>query len=132
MSLDIGIVGCGNSARALAFYLTSQGHSVWIYARNAEKSMDLANRLTLSASGKMNGTVKISGVTSDIEYFCKKVSIIFIATQATAYSDVAEKLSSYLDPKKHFTILFSGKLLGCLEFREGLRDKGKEAVKVIS
>ncbi len=131
MSLNIGIVGCGNSAKALAFYLSSHGHAVWMYVRNPEKHIRLAEQLTLTALGKMNGTVRLSGVTSDIEHFSSKVSVIFVATQATSYRDVASNLSPYIDPQKHIVILFSGKLLGCLDFKEGLQNDNKEVIKVL-
>lgn len=130
MSLSIGIIGCGNSAKALAYYLSSLKHSVLLYVRNIEKHLHFSKNLTLRAIGKMEGTTKITSVTSDLEYFSKNVSIIFIATQANSYREVAKSFSPYLDVNKHFFVLFSGKLLGCLDFKEGFTHN-KEDVKVM-
>lgn len=131
MGLNIGIIGCGNSARSLAFYLTSQGHLVWLYTRNPQKYERLIQSQSLQAKGKMEGKIKLAGITSDSEFFCNQVSVIFVATQASAYNEVARNFSSFLRPQIHTVILFSGKLLGCFDFKQGLESAKKDTIKIL-
>ncbi len=130
-SLSTGIIGSGNSARALAAYLSSQGHSVNLLARSNQKLEFLGSELELKSEGKINGCFKIEGAGCDFSRFSLASEYLFIATITTAYQEIALKLGPYIDPKKHKVILFSSKLGGSLVFAEALRQAGFELPAII-
>jgi opine dehydrogenase len=120
----VGVIGSGNSAHALAAWLSSQGHTVTMYARDINKLARIRTSGRIVARGKLEGTFPVSLVTDSAQALCANADIIFVATLATAYSDVARQLSDAIT-REHRVIVFSGKLCGSLEMSNALRDLGK-------
>ena len=126
----VGVVGSGNSARALACYLASRGHEVHLLVRHLDRLGWLTARRTLTATGRIAGTFDLGGVTDHPERFAAAVGTIFVATVATAYRDVAARLAPYLGAA-HRVVLFSSKLCGCVEVEHLLRGLGVRGVPVL-
>lgn len=128
---SVGVIGAGNSARALAAYLSSKGSSVAIYARTAERAEDLRRSGVVRAEGILDGSFPLAFVTDQYSQLAERCDVIFVATTADAYGDVARKLGPHLDARRHRLILFSSKLCGSQETRQELRAIGNVAVPVI-
>ena len=126
----VGVVGTGNSARALACYLASRGHEVHLLVRHIERFAWLTERMTLTATGKIEGTFALGGVTDHAARFAAAVGTLFVATVTTAYRDLAARLAPHLDGD-HRVVLFSSKLCGSVEFEHALREHGVRSVPVL-
>lgn len=129
-SYSIGIIGAGNSAHALAAYLSSLGHSITLYARNSKKIEHLKNSQKIESTGKLNGCFALKSVTTDIEELVKSSEIIFIATLTTAYEEISTLMAPYLEAH-HIIVPFSSKLCGCLEVETSLQKAGAPSIPVI-
>jgi opine dehydrogenase len=123
-------VGTGNSARALACYLASRGHEVHLLVRHLERFAWLKESRSLTATGKVEGTFALGGVTDRADHFADAVETIFVATVTTAYRELAARLAPYLD-HRHRVVLFSSKLCGSVEFEHALREHGARSVPVL-
>jgi opine dehydrogenase len=131
MSLyNIGIIGAGNSAHALAAYLGSLGHSITLFARDDKKIEHLKKSGGIKSTGKLAGFFPLKGVTNSIEELAKSSQIIFLATLTTAYEDISQMLAPYIN-KDHIIIPFSSKLCGCLEIATTLKKSGAPPIPVI-
>ncbi|MFA6211780.1 MAG: NAD/NADP octopine/nopaline dehydrogenase family protein [Candidatus Obscuribacterales bacterium] len=126
----VGIVGGGNSARALAAYLASQGHKVSILVRDLDKLPNIAETLNVRASGKIEGRFNLQQVATEPAVLLPQVDIVFIATVTTAYAEVAQNLAPYLE-SHHKVVLFSGKLGGALLFSRALELAGGPNIPVL-
>jgi opine dehydrogenase len=126
-SLETGIIGTGNEARALAVYLSQQGHSVHMLARSPQKLEFLGRDLRLKAKGKINGNFSIASCGCSIPEFTERSKFIFIATITTVYAEIAERLAPYIN-ENHNIILFSSKLGGTLLFEETLKKAGVKKI----
>lgn len=115
----VGIVGAGNSARALSCYLSCQGQQVRLYARNPRRVADLARSRRLVSRGQLEGLHPLGPVAARPRDLAETCQTIFVATTADAYEDVARQLGPYLSGD-HDLVLFSGKLGGCLVVEETL------------
>ena len=120
----VGIVGSGNSAHALTAWLSSQGHQVTMYARDPGKLAHIASTSSIKAIGKLEGKFPVHVVAGSAADFCREADVIFVATLATAYADVARQLAPYIT-SDHCVVLFSGKLCGCLEMTNAFATLGK-------
>ena len=127
---SIGIVGSGNTGLALACYLSNQRHSVSILTRDEQKVKTLSQFKQIGAEGRLEGSFPIQGITADPEPFCASSEIIFVATVATAYRQVVNKLLPYLRPG-HKIVLFSSKFGGSLEVTKMIKDAGIKGVSVV-
>ena len=121
----VGVVGSGNSAHALSAWLSSQGHTVNMYARNIEKLDHVRKAGAIVSTGKLEGTFPVASVTNSPKELCGASQVIFVATLATAYSDVARQLAPWMT-SDHFVVLFSGKLCGSLEMTNAFLKLGKQ------
>lgn len=126
----IGILGSGNSARALAAYLSSQGHSVGICTRDPDKIDTIRSSKSIHATGILEGVFSVAEVTNDPARLADRCSTIFIASVTTAYREIAARLAPFLN-RRHFLVLFSGKLCGSLEVAQILRTRGAGEATVI-
>jgi len=126
----IGIVGSGNSARALAAHFSSQGYPVCICTRNPDGIGSIRDKRSIHATGVIEGTFPVDEVTDDAQHLAERCSTIFVASVTTAYRDIAATLAPHLR-SHHFLILFSGKLCGSLEVAQVLRAHGADDVPVI-
>jgi len=126
----IGVIGSGNSARALCAYLSSQGYPVWIYARNPDRIAVVRRTGRIRAIGMLDGSFPVEEVTDDLERFASACSTVFIASVTTAYADIAAMLAPYLRAE-HLLVLFSGKLCGSLEVTEVLKTHRARSTSVI-
>lgn len=129
-SEPVGVVGLGNSARALACHLSSQGYAVHLLVRRLERHGWLRDSLTLKATGKIEGSFRVVSVTDRADVFASRVETVFVATTATAYGEVAERLAPHLAPL-HAVVLFSSKLCGSVLFERALRGHGVRGVPVL-
>lgn len=126
----VGIIGGGNSARALAAYLSSQGHRVSMLVRDLNKLPDISQNLNVRASGKIEGRFNLHQVVTEPAVFFSQSDVIFVATVTTAYADVAATIAPYLDDH-HKVVLFSGKLGGALLFSRALKNAGAPPCPVL-
>jgi len=126
----VGIIGSGNSARALAAYLSNQGHKVSMLVRDLGKLPAIAENLAVRASGKIEGRFGLHQVSTNTALLLSQVDTIFVATLTTAYADVASNLAPYLE-SQHKIVLFSGKLGGALLFAQAIKEAGGLAVPVL-
>ena len=126
----VTVIGAGNSARALSAYLSQRGHTVSLLARSREKIPGIFSRKTIIASGKVEGEFSLADVGSDPAKIIPASSVIFVATVAGAYGDVARSIAPYLT-RAHRIVLFSGKLGGVLEFSHALACSGVIGVPVL-
>lgn len=129
-TFNVGIVGTGNSGRALAAYLSSQGHRVNLLAREESKLAFLGEELSIKAEGKITGNYKIETAGASAKEFAANSDVIFIATITTAYAEIARRLAPVLNDK-HSIILFSAKLGGTLLFENELKAAGCKAGKIM-
>ena len=111
---NVGVIGSGNSAHALTAWLASQGHDVTMYARDCAKLVHIKQSGSIISRGQLEGAFPVKRITDSAESLCAHADVIFVATLATAYSDVARQLAPYIS-SRHCVVLFSGKLCGCLE-----------------
>jgi opine dehydrogenase len=127
---QVAIIGAGNSARALAAYLSSQGHKVSLIARNPAKIPTVVQGLAVRASGKIEGNFPIHQVSANTAQVLNDVDIIFVCTVTTAYQEVATHLAPFLQ-SRHKIVLFSGKLGGALLFARAIAAAGGPDVTVL-
>ncbi len=125
----VGVVGSGNSARALACHLARQGEEVHLLVRDEAKLAWLTSSRTLRATGKIEGTFPIADVTASPARFAAAVGTIFVATVTTAYPAVVARLAPHLD-RDHRILLFSSKLCGSVHVEHELREHGVRNVPV--
>lgn len=128
--ISTGVVGTGNSGRALAAYLGSQGHDVHILARTADKLEFLGKDSAVQSEGKVTGTYAIAGAGCSAAEFAGNCEFIFIATVTTAYQEIAARLAPVLTDK-HKIILFSSKLGGTLLFEQALKEAGAKLPRIM-
>lgn len=121
--LSTGIVGTGNSAHALASYLSAAGCTVRMLTRSQIKADHINSIRHVSSEDRILGRFELSGAYTDAGSFAAQCRNIFVATVATAYRNVAETLAPYLN-SSHVIILFSGKFGGAREFQLMLKEKG--------
>ncbi len=121
--LSTGIVGMGNSAHALAAYLSAAGCSVRMLSRNSVKVDYLDACRQIFSEDRILGRFELAGAYTDAGAFTERCKNIFVATVATAYKDVATSLAPYLN-SSHTIILFSGKFGGAREFQVELIKQG--------
>ena len=121
---NVGVIGSGNSAHALTAWLASCGHKVTMYARNIDKLSHIKSTGKITTRGLLEGTFPIARVTSSPEELCRNADIIFVATLATAYQDVAAQLLPWITAR-HCVIPFSGKLCGSLQMHNVFIAGGK-------
>lgn len=121
--LSTGIVGTGNSAHALASYLSAAGCDVRMYTRSPIKADHINSIRHVYSEDRILGRFELKGAYSAPSEFAANCKTIFVATVATAYREVAETLAPYLN-SSHTIILFSGKFGGAREFQLQLLAKG--------
>ncbi|EPX60760.1 NAD/NADP octopine/nopaline dehydrogenase [Cystobacter fuscus DSM 2262] len=126
----IGVIGSGNTARALAAYLSHQGHSVCVYTRHPEKLDTIRRRGHIEATGLLEGMFPIEEVTNEPERLARQCGTLFVASVTTAYLDVAATLAPHLR-EHHALVLFSSKLCGSLEMTRALHGHGVQGVPII-
>jgi opine dehydrogenase len=126
---DIGIVGAGNSAHALAAYLASKGHRISMYCRRPDALAHVLRDSHIRSQGKLEGVFPIERVVSDFRTLCKSSSIIFLATVATAYTDIIRSMAPFLT-KDHVVIPFSSKLGGCKEVQAAFAAERRQAFRL--
>lgn len=126
----VGVVGTGNSARALSCYLSRQGHQVRMLTRDPVRASALKRQGYLKATGRMEGEFAISDVLAEAAPFAQGCSTIFVATVTNAYPEVARKLAPHLT-RDHELVLFSSKLAGCVEVSRILHEAGAGHVPVV-
>ena len=94
---DIGIVGAGNSAHALAAYLSSKGHRITIYARRRESLSHVLRDGFVRAKGKLEGEFPVAQVVNSFKELCDSSPIILLATVATAYTEIVQGMAPFLN-----------------------------------
>ncbi len=129
-SINTGVIGTGNCARALAAYLSSQKHFVHFLGRTNEKLRFLGSEPQVIAEGKVEGTFPVRTFGCDAAEFCANSEVIFVATITSAYAEIAARLAPHLN-QKHKIILFSSKLCGTLLFEEAIKAAGGVVPDVI-
>jgi opine dehydrogenase len=115
----IAIVGAGNAARSLACVLSGRGFYPHFLVRSPEKVKALAERKSISCTGKVEGVFPIVEATAEPASMLDKCATIFVATTTGCYGEVARRLAPHLR-EHHEIILFSSKFGGVCEFKTAL------------
>lgn len=126
----IGIIGGGNSARALAGYLSSRGHEVYLLARSPQKISGLHTNQAIRVVGELEGLYPVKLVTNDPRPVFEACQVLFVATTTDVYPELVRQYAPYFEPG-HQVILFSSKFGGCALFAQALRQMGREGVEVV-
>lgn len=127
---ELTVIGAGNSGRALSAYLAQQGHSVSIFTRSLDSLGSIPESRSIKATGKIEGAFELAAIGTEANQLLPGAEVIFVATVATAYSEVANKIAPHLN-KNQKIILFSGKLGGAIEFSHVLSKAGMQDVPVL-
>lgn len=122
-------MGVGNSASALACYMSHLGHQPLLFVRCQTRAVHLNALGQIRATGELEGEFPIEATVCP-EKLCAECDLIFVATQANSYLEVAERLQSFLQPR-HRLILFSSKFAGSREVSHFLEQRGVEGVSVL-
>ena len=125
----VGIVGSGNSASALVCHLGSQDYLPVMFVRNPQKARALRESGVMTATGQLEGEFPIM-VTDSPQEMCQNCHLIFLATTANDYIDVAATFLPYLT-SQHTFVLFSSKLAGSLAVSHFLETNGVHGVDVL-
>ena len=125
----VGIVGAGNSASALACHLASFDYLPVMFVRNPDIAALLRHQGSMKCTGQLEGEFPIE-VTACPEELCADCHLIFMATTANDYLDVADRLAPYLS-EQNTIVLFSSKLAGSLAVSHFLESRGVSGVDVL-
>ncbi|MGE0487924.1 MAG: NAD/NADP octopine/nopaline dehydrogenase family protein [Vulcanimicrobiota bacterium] len=126
----IGIIGGGNSARALAGYLSRRGHEVRLLVRSPEKVAGLDYHRAVRVIGHLEGYYPVKQVTTEPDRFFGDCRTLFVATTTDAYPELCRRYGPYLEAG-HQVILFSSKFGGSALFEHGLAQQRRTGVRVI-
>lgn len=125
----VGIVGAGNSASALACHLASFDYLPVMFVRHPETAQALHRQGCMKCTGQLEGEFPIQ-VTHCPRTLCSDCHLIFLATTANDYLDVARQFAPYLTEQNTF-VLFSSKLAGSLAVSHCLESLGVQGVDVL-
>lgn len=121
--MKFAIIGAGNGGQAIAGYLSMNGHSVNVYDRDPHKIAILSSLGSVSLTGALTGSGKLSLCTTDLATAVKDVDIVMVTTVANAHYQIATQLSPFLS-NEQIIILNPGRTGGALSFRSGLEHVG--------
>lgn len=124
--MKIAVIGAGNGGQALAGYIASKGHEVRISELNPTTVEALKKTMSITLTGVVNCTGRLSKITSDSVEAAKGADIIMVATTAVAHAPLAKQLSSVITDGQ-IIILNPGRTGGALEFRNTLDKCGVKA-----
>ncbi len=125
-----GVVGAGNSAHALAAYLSLQGHQVHLYARDPGKIAHLSKALELRSRGQIEGVFPLRTAGTDPRRFAENSPTIFVCTTTNDYLDVVDQIGPYLQAG-HELVLFSSKFAGSILVDHHLQRSRRTGVRVV-
>lgn len=115
--MNIAILGAGNGGVTMAAHLTLLGHQVSLYDKYEEAVSAYASTKQIQLEGVLGThTVRLAKVTTRLQEAVESVEMIMIVTPAFAHRELAEQLSSLLDPKVP-VVLHPGRTGGAMEFR---------------
>lgn len=126
---QIAVVGGGSSARALAAWLSAEGHDVRLLVRNATNMGRIRWTRTVRAIGHLDGVYPLQAVTEDWRA-ATECPTIFLATLTGAYPEVVRRLGPHLT-RGHTLVLFSSKFAGSVEAERILRAEACRGVRVL-
>ncbi|CAN0511984.1 unnamed protein product, partial [Phaeothamnion confervicola] len=124
---EIAIIGSGNSAHALACYLSSQGHRIHLWARNLEKLKHVIGPKKIFARGVLEGIFPVETISDDPAAVLSRCTTVFVATTTNPYAEIAQRLSPHLRAGQR-VVLFSSKFGGSQDFSYSL---GRKDMRVI-
>lgn len=123
--MNITIIGCGHGGQALAAYYTQLGYKVTLYADDAHPGAihDISeNRITLE--GKLNSSVIIHCLTTDIDVALREAKFIFISLPSHAHLSQFKKMLPFLRDEQVVVTLAGN--FSSLYFYHELRKIGKQ------
>lgn len=126
----VGIIGGGNSARALAGYLSSRGHEVYLLARSPQKISGVQTNQAIRVVGEHEGYYPVKLVTNDPKPVFEACRVLFVATTTEVYPDLVCQYAPYFE-SGHQVILFSSKFGGSALFAQALEQMGRGGVEVV-
>lgn len=125
--LKFAVLGSGNGGQSISAYLTLKGYKVKLYDKFNEIIEPLIKRGNIELKGvSLNGTAKISLITSDIKKAVEDTDIIFVSLPANAHKYIANELASLLKDGQ-VIVLCPGSTGGALEFKKILNDNDCKA-----
>lgn len=116
MSMNITIIGAGNTGLAMAAHSAEQGHRVTLWNRSEETISQLIDTHTIYSNGKVNGEFELHLVTTDMKEALIDPDVVLIATPSFAHKDLAEKIGKNIS-KETLILLCPGRTFGALEFK---------------
>lgn len=124
MKETYAVIGAGNGGQAMAAHLTLLGYNVHLYDTDPEKIRELQKTGEIIATGKVEGTAKISLITENLSAAVKGCNVIFIVTTTDQHISVAEKLLPIIE-ETQMVVLFPGQTGGTIVVRNVFLNGGK-------
>ncbi|WP_028896081.1 NAD/NADP-dependent octopine/nopaline dehydrogenase family protein [Prevotella sp. HUN102] len=121
--MNIAIIGAGNGGQAFAGYLSSHGHNVSVWDRDAEKIATLKRKKEIEYVGCIEGKGSPKLYTTNYREAIYDAEIIMVTTIANAHEEVAENIAPYLQDNQ-IIILNPGRTCGALVFKQALAKNG--------
>lgn len=125
-ALDVCVIGAGDLGQAQAGHLASLGHSVRLYNRSPERIARLRERSEIRLGGVVEGTSRLSALTTDLAEAVAGVKVIFLDVPATAHASLAAALAPLLKGASAppLLVLHPGQTFGARHFAVRLREAG--------
>lgn len=124
--MNIAVLGAGNGGLTMAAHLTLLGHAVCLYDKYEEAVSAFIQTKMINLEGILGThTVTLTKVTTSLPEAIQGAEIVMIVTPAYAHRELAEQLSSLLDPQVP-VVLHPGRTGGALEFRHVVSSSNKK------
>ena len=129
----ITVIGAGNGGKAMAAHLALMGAEVTLYNRTWKNIAALSERggISLRSDEHNYDFGKITEITSDLKHAIANSKLIMVVIPAFGHSDIAEKISPYLQDGQ-IVVLNPGRTFGAIEFRRKLTEMACAAEVIVA
>jgi len=124
-SLQVGILGAGNGAHAMAAHLSLMGHSIRLYNKFQQEIEAMQEAGGVTSEGAVEGFGRLELVTIDPADVVSWAHVLMVVAPAFAHRFMAETVAPYLRAGQ-VILLNPGATGGAMEFRQVLRAEGVE------
>ena len=121
--MKIGIIGAGNGGQAIAGYLATLGHEIYVCDTDIAKIEQLKKIGGIRLEEKLEGFGNVRCFTTNIEEVVTDADIIMVTTVANAHRAVATSMAPFVKDGQ-IIILNPGRTCGALVFKQALRNAG--------
>lgn len=120
--MKYGIIGAGNTGKAAAAYLLSQGERPLMWDRSQDRLLPLREK-GLTATGKVEGHFSVD-TTNRLEELAAQCDLLMLFTVAAGHRPVAERLAGHLRPG--MILLVTNCCWGAVELDQVLGQEAEE------